>query len=340
MPRPAEVSRAYLRIVLQAGVAEPTQLLRGTTLTEESLRALEFVPAADLATVFRNYQTHTTSRAWTAELGAMFNIASHGPMGFAALSAPTLGEALDVIAALHPSRISAIESARHTTDSRVIMEIRHLTPDAEFGVWLVEILMKISESLMAAILGHPVGRNVEITFTHSAPENAELLVAAYDAKVRFDGAANTISLPLAWYSLPSPMHDETAYRTNLIKCRELIAQREQSDSVAFNVRNHLLQHFDAQLLRAGAATSPPTLEQMAESMATTPRTLIRRLQRENANYKDIVETLRREYAERLLRDARHNIADIADILGYREAANFGRAFKRWYGVSPAIWRKQ
>lgn len=340
MARPAEVSRAYLRIVLQAGVAPAEELLRGTTLTEAALTELEFVPAADLATVFRNYRAFVPSRAWTAELGAMFNIASHGPMGFAALSAPTLGEALDVIATHHPSRITSIESARLTTEDRVIMQIRNLSPDEEFGRWLIEVIMKISESLLAAILGHPVGKNVEITFAHDAPDDADALVAAYDAQVRFNCENNAISLPLAWYSLPSPLHDEAAYRSNLIKCRELIAAREQSSSVAVTVRNHLLQHFDAQLLQGTATTAPPTLEQMADLMATTSRTLIRRLQREETNYREILEGLRREYAERLLRDARHNIADIADVLGYREPANFGRAFKRWYGVSPAAWRKR
>ena len=47
-----------------------------------------------------------------------------------------------------------------------------------------------------------------------------------------------------------------------------------------------------------------------------------------------------DYAERLLQDARRNVADVAEVLGYREAANFSRAFRRWYGASPAAWRRR
>ena len=74
-------------------------------------------------------------------------------------------------------------------------------------------------------------------------------------------------------------------------------------------------------------------------MHTTPRTLIRRLRNEDATYRDILEDLRREYAGQLLQDARLTVADVGEVLGYREPANFGRAFRRWYGASPAAWRR-
>lgn len=340
MPRPAEVSSAYVRIALHAGVAPPDLLLAGTSLTEELLTTTEFVPAAEMATIFRNYDRCVDSRTWTADLGEKFSIAAHGPMGFAALSAPTLGDALNVHATLYPSRITAIEARTIISDSHVVMEIDHITPDRQFGEWLVEVIMKIAETLLEAILGHPVGNNVAIEFAHEAPEESQALTDAFDAKISFGSGQNRLSLPLAWRHLPSPLHDEAAYRLNMIKSRELIANREQSNSAAFTVRNQLYQHFDRQMLQNQAAASPPTLEQMADRLLTTPRTLMRRLEKENTTYKDTLESLRREYAEKLLRDARLNIADVAEILGYREPANFGRAFKRWYGDSPAAWRKR
>ena len=144
--------------------------------------------------------------------------------------------------------------------------------------------------------------------------------------------------PLAWRQLPSPLYDESVYRVNVIKCRELIAARELVGSTVEAVHNRLRNHFDGQVLER-EERPPPTLEQVAGEMHTTPRTLIRRLQREDASYKAILEDLRREYACRLLRDARLTAADVGVILGYAEAANFGRAFRRWTGESPAAWRR-
>ncbi len=340
MPREIELSAAYARLVLQSGVAPADELLRGVGLAEKDLAEREFIDAAQLAVLFRNYASHTSDRVWTARLGSQFNMAAHGPLGFAALSAPTLGEALDVMGTLSGSRTTAISARLIATQSHYVLQVENVTTEADFAIWLIEVVLKILEMLISTILGHPVGKNVVINFSHPAPADAKHLIAGYDADVVFDSAHNSIAVPLAWRHLPSPLHDESVYRANIIKCRELIAAREQAGSVAFAVRNRLCNHFDSQMLYTGQPCPPPTLEQVADAMHLTSRTLIRKLQREQTAYKDVLEDLRREYAERLLRDARLKVADVAEILGYREAANFSRAFRRWHGATPVAWRRR
>lgn len=46
-----------------------------------------------------------------------------------------------------------------------------------------------------------------------------------------------------------------------------------------------------------------------------------------------------QIGSRLLRDTRHNVARIAQDVGYESEAAFARAFKRLVGTSPAAWRK-
>jgi len=340
MTRTIEVSAAYARLALQTGVAPAGELLRGSGVDEKALLEMEFIDATALAVLFRNYDRFAPDRGWTARLGAQFNMAAHGPLGFAALSAPTLGEALDVMGTLNRSRNTAITAQLLATQSHYELRVADATAEPDFAIWLVEVVLKVLESLISTILGHPVGRNVIVGFDHPAPANAARLVAGYDASVVFNAPHNSIAIPLPWRQLPSPLHDESVYRANVIKCRELIAAREQSGSVATAVRNLLSNHFDTQLLHSGGPRPPPTLEQVADAMHLTPRTLIRKLQRENTAYKDELERLRKHYAQRLLRDAGQNVADVAEILGYREAANFTRAFRRWYGTSPAAWRRR
>ncbi|MCB1687512.1 MAG: AraC family transcriptional regulator ligand-binding domain-containing protein [Halioglobus sp.] len=340
MPRTIELSAAYARLTLQSGVAPAEELLRGVNLSEEALAGMEFIDAPDLAQLFRNYDRHVQDRAWTTRLGAQFNIAAHGPLGFAALSAPTLGEALDVMGTLNESRNTALNARTYATSTHYVLRLEDATGEPDFAQWLMEVVSKVLEELLSAILGHPVGKNVLISLSHPPPQDAELVIAGYDGTVIFGAAQNSIAVPLAWRHLPSPLFDESVYRANVIKCRELIAAREQVGSIAVALRNRLTNHFDTQLLQPGGASSPPTLEQVAELMHLTPRTLIRKLQREETAYKNVLESLRREYAERLLQDARLKVADVAEILGYREAANFTRAFKRWYGESPAAWRRR
>jgi AraC-like DNA-binding protein len=340
MARTPEMSAAYARLTLQSGVAPTAELLRGVGLTEEMLADMEFINATDLAVLFRNYARCVQDRAWTTRLGAQFNIAVHGPLAFAALSAPTLGEALDVIGTLQECRNTALNGDIFATGTHYVLRMRDATGEPDFACWIMEVVFKIVEELLSTILGHPVGENVLIKFSHPQPADCEALIGGFHSAVVFEANEDSIAVPLAWRNLPSPLHDESVYRANVIKCRELIAAREQVGSIAVAVRNRLSNHFDTQLLRTNRAAAPPTLEQVADSMHLTARTLIRRLQRENTTYKALLENLRRAYAERLLQDARLKVADVAETLGYREAANFTRAFKRWYGVSPAAWRRR
>jgi AraC-like DNA-binding protein len=130
------------------------------------------------------------------------------------------------------------------------------------------------------------------------------------------------------------------YWANIAKCRELIASREQLSSAIAIVRTHLRNHFDRQIAGESEHMAPPTQEAIAAAMHLTTRTLIRRLKKEGSAYKEILEELRRDYAQTLLGNARLTVADVGDLLGYKEPANFGRAFRRWFGSSPASWRRR
>lgn len=335
-----EISAAYARLILQSGIAEVATLMQGVTLSEQEIATREFIELGELKQLYSNYNRLAADAGWTARLGQQFSIGAHGPLGFAALSAPTLGDALDVIAELGASRYTAINASTVATATHYVLQLEDTGPEEEFGRWMMEVLLKIFEELLAALLGHPVGKNVLITFAHPAPADSASLYALYQSTVHFDAQTYSLAVPLAWRSLPSPLYDEALYRANVIKCREIIAERQHSRSIAYRVRSHLAQHFDRQLLRTSEPVPPPTLDAVAQAFHMSPRTLIRQLQRDNKSFRDILETQRQTYAQELLRNARLSVADVAELLGYREPANFTRAFRRWYGCSPAAWRRR
>ena len=340
MARELELSAAYARLVVQSGAAPPSELLVDSGIDEASLAQLDFVPWKALAAIFRNYAALQPGPEWTAVLGAQFNIVSHGPLGFAALSAPTLGEALSVLAEYYPVRNNALEAAVFEDRDYFYLRIDDLTGDELFARWVGEIVLRVAEALVSAILGHPVSSNVRVDLRHPPPADPEALDEAFGGSVRFNAPFTGLGVPSAWRKLPSPLFDEATYRDNIIKCRNIIAQREGRGSVAQAVRAILANHFDASTSGLSASPEPPGLDAIAERLHTTPRTLIRRLAREDAAFRDILEEMRRDYAGRLLGDARFTVAEVGERLGYREPANFGRAFRRWYGVSPAAWRRQ
>nr|WP_256099310.1 AraC family transcriptional regulator [Vibrio sp. Scap16] len=56
-------------------------------------------------------------------------------------------------------------------------------------------------------------------------------------------------------------------------------------------------------------------------------------------YKAIKESLVIEFAKRVISQQCYSIADVALHLGYADASQFIRAFKRVYGITPYQWQK-
>lgn len=81
------------------------------------------------------------------------------------------------------------------------------------------------------------------------------------------------------------------------------------------------------------------IEAAAECLAVSPRTLQRRLAEQGTTFKEILERARGDLARRYLSERSMGLALLAEKLGYSEFSAFSRAFRRWYGTSPADWRQ-
>jgi AraC-like DNA-binding protein len=340
MNRPCELSAVYPRLLLQSRLLPSEQLLAGSGLTEASLELSEFINWHPQAILFRNLAKTQTDPEWAALLGTRFGISTHGPLGFAALSAPHIDAAFQVIADYLPVRTTGIScEVKVSGDHLTATLIDHSGDQQVFG-WICDMVLKILESLVSTLRGRPVDRRVTILLDRPRPRHFSKLTQAYNAKLVYSAGQNSIKIPAKWLRQPSPLHDESVYRANIDKCIDTMAQRAQSYSTAGAVRHLLKRHFDDCFHQMIAHGPPPTLKQVAEKLHLTSRTLIRRLHAESTSYKIILLELRRDYADSLLCDARLTVADVGELLGYREPANFGRAFKRWHGISPAAWRRR
>ena len=86
--------------------------------------------------------------------------------------------------------------------------------------------------------------------------------------------------------------------------------------------------------------SPLRLNDLAKNLGLSPRTLQRRLQDKQLNFSTLVEDEKKTVALRLLADTDLNACSIANQLGYDDASNFHRAFRKWYPFTPQSYREQ
>ncbi len=80
------------------------------------------------------------------------------------------------------------------------------------------------------------------------------------------------------------------------------------------------------------------LSAAAEALSVSPQTLRRKLAAEGTTYRELKDEIRRDLAIEFLADRRKSMDDIALKLGFAEHSSFHRAFRRWTGMSPGVFR--
>ncbi len=83
-----------------------------------------------------------------------------------------------------------------------------------------------------------------------------------------------------------------------------------------------------------------TIERCALKMDISVRTLQARLSESQLSFSDILEEQRIAQAQSYLRQQQISLDDVAANLGYSEQSSFGRAFKRWTGLTPKQYRQR
>lgn len=82
----------------------------------------------------------------------------------------------------------------------------------------------------------------------------------------------------------------------------------------------------------------PSLDQMASHFNMSTRTFQRKLSNEGHSFKEIIETLRKEFAFSYIERSELSVSQIAYLLNYNDSSGFIRSFKRWTGMTPKNWR--
>jgi AraC-like DNA-binding protein len=139
----------------------------------------------------------------------------------------------------------------------------------------------------------------------------------------------------AWFSIdvwnrPLPRRDEALRRT-LRRHADLVLATHPAggDSMADRVRAELLQL---------ATVGLPSIDDIARRLATSPRSLQRRLRDEGVTFADLVRRTREDLARRYLKDPGLTVTEVAYLLGFSEASAFSRAFRAWTGRTPGEFR--
>ncbi len=153
------------------------------------------------------------------------------------------------------------------------------------------------------------------------------LEKALGCKVTPRSRHNSIAFPAHLLDQPVPSANRLLFR--LLGGYLETVKAAHSQSIIDRVESYI---------RGSLASGNCTIERCADKIGTSVRTLQAKLASEGARFSELVEAQRAALAKSLLAQRQLSLDEIADRLGYGEQTSFGRAFKRWTGMTPQQYR--
>ena len=253
----------------------------------------------------------------------------HGALGTAVMSSRTLGDALELMTRYLTLRVPHLQVRKRENAGLACYQV---TCDVDLGPlhgFIMDAMLFGCVSMGAQLTGSVVD-GLKILRRGAEPAYFRRFRSQIPVPVEFDATENALVVPAARLALPVRFTDDQLAASSRAQCEE--ALRQLTEDAGFSCR-----------VRRVIETShpfPPKLARVAGTLFVSERTLKRRLQEEQASFQQLVDEVRLERAGDLLRNSGLNLSQIADALGYADAANFTRAFKRWTGTSPSQYRTQ
>ena len=316
-----------------ARLFDPERLFAGTGLGHEDLQDPDFrITVGQLLTYARNTLDLASDPAWYYEWADSLADHFHGPISIALVSAPTLGCGLDAFLRYFPSRIPYMHMQGRQEGEHFLAELCPLIDLGTVKPLLVETPLVLLQKHLQNVYGVDLSQ-AALDLDYPATVYADRCRAYFPFPVHFATTRNALVIPAAWRALRNLGHVESTWVHALAQCEATMASSLERETLG-RVRASLADGFE----RDDRLRPLPTLDEVAASLHLTPRTLIRRLRSLGTSYREATDEFLSARARELLGNDQMKIKQVAAILGFDSPANFGKAFKRWYGVSPGNFR--
>ncbi len=251
----------------------------------------------------------------------------YGVMGYVAMSSATLGEAM-----VHFVRYIGLWTDEPSFDregATIVFAYRQSFRDGPGRRAALEAApAEIVHGARMITQRRIVPR--EVRFAHPAPEDVSGLEGFLGCRVRFEARDNALVLRQKDLAVRLPKADPQLVALLRGVANEALSRRSvPGDSPLDQVRAII-----AEELSRGV----PGVDVVARRMATSERTLRRRLEHNGTSFRELLDDTRARLARSYVRDRRMPLAEVAFMLGFSEPSAFHRAFKRWTSTTPAAWR--
>jgi len=321
------VSGSTFQKLEELGVSAAAVLRRAGLPQGYSKEPRVLLKTEELFALWRAIGEVSTNPAIGLQLGSETRTERFHPVGLAALSSENFSAAIDQMAR-YKQLTCPEEIVQEKDDEEWSIQFRWLLADEVEPPVLIECAF--AWVLSTARLGtgtrlsplrlefvqprahvKTIERHFGCSVTCGAPRNAIVFHAA-DAERRF------VTRNAELLGLLAPQFEEE------------LKQEKGDENFIERVRVAIQQKLTGQR---------PTIEDIADALHVSSRTLQRRLQDEGSGFQRVLEEARHQLARHYLNNSVLELNEAAYLLGYEDSSSFVRAFRAWEGVPPARWRE-
>ncbi|MEW6998442.1 helix-turn-helix domain-containing protein [Colwelliaceae bacterium BS250] len=214
------------------------------------------------------------------------------------------------------------------TDGNFIWLCRKGAPGIEHGKWQVEQFVL---QFLITLLQYYFGQNWQPKFIKLQLNSTEQHLVAEFFQLATNTQRSTVELDATYTGIAiekSLMLDTLKWPVNY--------QPSQSDNVISKKPSQVIM----QLLAQSYFGKSVNAQIIAQHLDINIRQLQRILAKEQVSLQTLIDDYRKQLAHNLIIDTGLSINEISAQLDYQDSANFVRAFKRWFAMTPLQFRKR
>jgi AraC-like DNA-binding protein len=171
---------------------------------------------------------------------------------------------------------------------------------------------------------------LEVNLTWSNTENKfQFLNDFFDCPVNFDQNEISFSCNMVIFKEPLLGGNSLVTQSHEKMLNEFLSRLDKNDVVQ-TVKNNIYD-----MLPLGT----PTQTDIAKQIGMSLRNLQRKLNEQDACYRDLLEETRKKLALEYITQLHLSLSEVGYLVGFANIGNFNRAFKRWTNYAPGEYRK-